>query len=232
MLNCYNCIYLDAENHFCKRRVHNVPGVCPYAEERKRNGYGDRHKKRQGGRYVRLPSDHLTKKEREAMNGEVISFDPRKFYTAEEFNKLSEEFKVKWLNSIMNRYAVGLGSIGQVVLEKSVNYLYEQAKRQGYVQYLNKPKGKGSPKRADIEKLKKDVAEARGITTAYKEQVSGLIGKLIEKNPDFEIRPEVEKPVEAPKEEKPTVKADANNLAVLLSTLMGTGAKLTIELTL
>lgn len=35
MLNCYNCIYLDAENHYCKRRIHNVPGVCPYAEERK-----------------------------------------------------------------------------------------------------------------------------------------------------------------------------------------------------
>jgi hypothetical protein len=40
MLNCYNCIYLDAENHFCKRRVHNVPGICPYAEERKpRNNF-------------------------------------------------------------------------------------------------------------------------------------------------------------------------------------------------
>lgn len=40
MLNCYNCIYLDAENHYCKRKVHNVPGVCPYAEERPpRNNY-------------------------------------------------------------------------------------------------------------------------------------------------------------------------------------------------
>lgn len=40
MLNCYNCIYLDAENHFCKRRVHNAPGICPYAEEKKpRNNF-------------------------------------------------------------------------------------------------------------------------------------------------------------------------------------------------
>lgn len=40
MLNCPSCVYLDAENHFCKRRVHNVPGVCPYAEERKpRNNF-------------------------------------------------------------------------------------------------------------------------------------------------------------------------------------------------
>lgn len=40
MLNCSTCVYLDAENHYCKRRVHNVPGVCPYAEERKpRNNF-------------------------------------------------------------------------------------------------------------------------------------------------------------------------------------------------
>lgn len=30
--------------------------------ERKRLGYGDKHKKRGGGRYVRLPSDNMTKK--------------------------------------------------------------------------------------------------------------------------------------------------------------------------
>lgn len=34
MLNCSTCVYLDAENHSCKRRVHNVPGICPYAEEK------------------------------------------------------------------------------------------------------------------------------------------------------------------------------------------------------
>lgn len=38
--------------------------------ERKRIGYGDRNKKRQGGRYVRLPSDNLSRKERNAMNHE------------------------------------------------------------------------------------------------------------------------------------------------------------------
>ena len=30
--------------------------------ERKKLGYGDRHKKRGGGRYVRLPSDNMTKR--------------------------------------------------------------------------------------------------------------------------------------------------------------------------
>ena len=108
--------------------------------ERKRIARGDKNKKRGGGRYVRLPSDYLSKKEREAMNGEVISFDPRKFYTAEEFNRLSEEFKVKWLNSMLNRYNVGLGTIANVILGKSQQYLHEQAKRHGYMEYLNKPK--------------------------------------------------------------------------------------------
>jgi hypothetical protein len=42
--------------------------------ERKRNSYGEKNKKRGGGRIVRLPSDNLTKKERDAMNGETVTY--------------------------------------------------------------------------------------------------------------------------------------------------------------
>lgn len=208
-------------------------------KERKRIARGDKNKKRGGGRYVRRPSDYLTKKEREAMNGEVISFDPRKFYTAEEFNKLSEEFKVKWINSMLNRYNVGVGTIATVVLGKSQQYLYEQAKRHGYIEYLNTPKKGWTPKRADIDRLKKEVAEARKTEDEKRENFLNLLAKEqteqswtktdkgitngdVTVTADGDILPA----------EKPTIKADANNLAVLLSTLLGTGAKLTIELNL
>ena len=40
------------------------------SSERKRIGRGDYNKKRQGGKAIRFPSDHLTKKEIEAMSGE------------------------------------------------------------------------------------------------------------------------------------------------------------------
>lgn len=43
--------------------------------ERAAAGRGDRCKKRQGGKYVRLPSDNLTEKEKRAMNGEVKTYN-------------------------------------------------------------------------------------------------------------------------------------------------------------
>ena len=36
------------------------------SKERKRNGIGDFHKKRGGGKVVRFPSDHLSRKEKKA----------------------------------------------------------------------------------------------------------------------------------------------------------------------
>lgn len=42
--------------------------------ERKRNARGAKNKIKGGGGAVRLPSDNLTKKEREAMNGETVTY--------------------------------------------------------------------------------------------------------------------------------------------------------------
>lgn len=40
--------------------------------ERKATGYGAYHKKRKGGRTIRFPSDNLTRRERQQMNGEFF----------------------------------------------------------------------------------------------------------------------------------------------------------------
>ena len=81
--------------------------------ERKATGYGAYHKKRKGGRTIRFPSDNLSRRERQQMNGEVISFDPRKFYTAEEFSMLPPVYKAKLINSYTDKYDVGLSNISE-----------------------------------------------------------------------------------------------------------------------
>lgn len=107
--------------------------------ERKRLGYGDKHKKRGGGRYVRLPSDHLTKKEREALNGECKTYKKKDFYTWEEFKELPSDLQVAWTNSIINRYGAGLETISEIVFGFSKLILRHYFQRKNEIQYLNKP---------------------------------------------------------------------------------------------
>jgi hypothetical protein len=83
--------------------------------KRKKIGYGDRHKKRQGGKTVRFPSDYMTKKERQAMNGDVVTYKQKDLYTRQEWLALPEDLRLKWVNSLINRYCVGHTAIARVV---------------------------------------------------------------------------------------------------------------------
>lgn len=64
--------------------------------ERKRNARGEKNKIKGGGGAVRLPSDNLTKKEREAMNGETVTY---KVYSPVKW----PEFK-RWPPDIQREY--------------------------------------------------------------------------------------------------------------------------------
>lgn len=66
-------------------------------KDKKRNGRGDRHKKRRGGRYVHLQSDHLSRKEWREMNGEVKSYDIGKVMTWEELKALPDDIAREYL---------------------------------------------------------------------------------------------------------------------------------------
>lgn len=104
--------------------------------ERKATWYGAYHKKRKGGRTIRFPSDYLSRRERQQMNGEVFSFDPRKFYTAEEFVKLPAEHKATLINGYMDKYDVGLSNISEIVFEKSKCWLYKELESSGVLPML------------------------------------------------------------------------------------------------
>lgn len=124
------------------------------SEERKRIAQGAFNKKRQGGKYVRLPSDNLTRKEREALNGEVKQYKEKPFYKWEEFKKMPDDLKLKWLNSTTSRYGITLATVAQECFGISKTGLYDYLKRNDLYVYANKSKGNhGKSYEAGIKKL-------------------------------------------------------------------------------
>lgn len=189
--------------------------------ERKKLGYGDKHKKRQGGRYVRTPSDNLSKKEREALNGEIKTWKEKPFYTWDEFKQLPDDVKLRWVNSILNRYDVGIKSIGEVVLGVSGPTVQMHLKKRGLREYINGIRNGGSPAiRANArEKLAKDVEEYR--REIEKPTATGTEAPVAENKPEASTDG---RKIEAA--------SDMSTLALLLELLRGSGTKLTIEVVL
>jgi hypothetical protein len=132
--------------------------------ERKAIGYGAYHKKRKGGRTIRFPSDNLSRRERQQMNGEVVSFDPRKFYTAEEFSMLPPEHKATLINGYISRYDVGLSNISEIVFGKSKTWLYNVLNKSGILPMIHIRTG-SCTKKAKLA-LKADCEAYRGGRTA------------------------------------------------------------------
>jgi len=188
--------------------------------ERKEIGRGDRYKKRGGGRYVRLPSDHLTRKERNALNGEVLTFNPNAWYSWEDFQRFPDDLQLRYVNSIINRYGASTMAISEIVFGKAKNTLAEHLKRKGLLQYVNKSAANGAAGTRARAALKNAIESGDAPTETD------------------------EKPAEAPcgaQDGVLTIDAGGNTpesenqisrLSGLLRLLAGTGAKLTIEVTL
>ena len=212
-------------------------------KERKRIGYGAKHKKRGGGRYVRLPSDNLTKKEREALNGEIKTYKEKAFYTWQEFKKLPSDIQVKWVNSLVNTYGVGLEAISVVVFGNGEKTLRNYLTRSGDSKYINKAlQGRASVKaKKKLEAafdawkntevtmceddLPDETARIQAIIDREKEEMSNF--KIV----DHKLVPcEIAEPVQDEQiDEKPR---NLENIGALIQALRGTGARLTIEVTL
>ena len=126
--------------------------------EKKRNGYGVYHKKNGSkSKKCSLPSDKLTRKEKQALNGECVVWDYKKFYALNEFKSMPIDIQVGYINSLMNRYDIGLATISRELFGRASNYLNNYFLRLDQKQYLNTRKGPGSPSRA---KAFKDAIEA------------------------------------------------------------------------
>lgn len=184
--------------------------------ERKRNGRGDFNKKRKGGRFVRLPSDHLSKKEKEKMNGEVTSYNMNVPVSWEAFKKWLQDLACEYIRRLEEAYHVRTDDIARMMgigtwtLQQHRHKLGCSAAAGG--------------KRKPVDRA--GWAAFIGAKEFAPEEI------LVESSPV------VEEKVELPekKEEKPeTIKVDSSsimNIAILLDALKGSGAKLTIEVTL
>ena len=199
--------------------------------ERKRIAQGDKHKKRGGGRYVRLPSDNLSRKERQAMNGEVITFDPRKFYTWEEFKTFPDDLQLKYVNSIINRYGVGVITISEIVFQKSANALSEHLRKKDLARYVNKANGAPTELAAGRAKLKNAVAHNDAPPEIDEKPVLAPQDCILPVAP-CDDTPEI-KNEPTPVSDAPSWNDDKlKTISEIIKGLVGTGAKLTIEVTL
>lgn len=117
-------------------------------KEKKATGRGAFYKK--GGsksKKCNFPSDYMTRKEKQALNGEVMSYNPNKFYSYAEFKQLPMEYQVKYVNSLMDKYQVGLSNISEVLFGLSKGGLYAWFARHKQLQYINTAKvGQGMAK--------------------------------------------------------------------------------------
>jgi hypothetical protein len=133
-------------------------------KEKKATGRGAFHKK--GGsksKKCNFPSDYMTRKEKQALNGEVMSYNPNKFYSYAEFKQLPMEYQVKYVNSLMDKYQIGLSNISTILFGLSKSGLYAWFSKHDQLQYINTVKpSQGMSKlfAKNALKLKEDIEKA------------------------------------------------------------------------
>ena len=191
--------------------------------ERKRTARGAYNKKRQGGRHVRLPSDNMTKKEMQAMNGEIQTYKLSEPMTWQEFRAMPDDIRRQYILGLRERYDASTGMFCQM-FEVSKPTFWKELQRLGI-------------KATNVMPTKDSLAKWDGFLHQTEPQE-----EVPEETPDEPVEQEPqETPQETPKEtqELPKfephitiVQNDIDRLCAVLKLLNGTGAKVTIEVTL
>lgn len=172
--------------------------------ERKRIGYGDRNKKRQGGRYVRLPSDNLSRKERNAMNSDCVTFDLKKPIDWKTLRSWPDDIQREYFKAMDEKYQPTAEMYSEMlgVSKRSVyNHRY----------WLQLPFGAKGSSKPDIKRWRNFINPGA--------------------NDEVEVKNEQIETAKVP-ETKEQPKDAITNIALMLNALAGSGAKVTIEITL
>lgn len=190
--------------------------------ERKKAGYGDRHKKRQGGRHVRLPSDHRTKKEIEAMSGEVVKYNLNEPVKFERWKAWPVDIRKEYIQRLKDKFGMTTGMCAEMM---------GVSKPTIWRNLINI----GIP--ADGAQPPKDMTEweafLKGSNLASEAQGVEEV-KVHPEEPEAQAEAENE-PQEAQETQEESKEVGLDTLTALvaaLQSLKGTGAKLTIEVTL
>jgi len=127
--------------------------------EKKRIGAGAFHKKNGSkSKKCTLPSDRLTRKEKEKLNGECKSWNLKAFYSWDEFKCMPDDIQLEYVNSLINRYDCGLTTISKVLFGKAPSTLSFHMKSHGLLEFVNN-KNRVSTKGS--ERLEQAIKEAK-----------------------------------------------------------------------
>lgn len=100
--------------------------------EKKRTARGSFNRRTHAGKggRVKMPSDYMTKKERDKMNGEVQSYNLAKPMKWEQFKLLPDDIKREYITAIVRKYDPQQSAISQMP-NVAPNTLYMLCKRLG-----------------------------------------------------------------------------------------------------
>lgn len=180
--------------------------------ERKRNARGEKNKIKGGGGAVRLPSDNLTKKEREAMNGEIVTYKVHSPVKWPEFKRWPPDIQREYFKRLDTSYRPTAEMYADMfgVSKNTVSTLRASLGVKTGNRGRNLPDAAGWQRftsRGGGEEEKAAPEEAAPETLTIHDECETFAREQAEQ-------------------------IDAERIAGMLRALIGTGAKLTIEVTL
>ncbi len=143
------------------------------ARDKKRTGWGATKRNRTGKGAVRFPSDYLTKKEKNAMNGDVVVTNMNKPMTWDEFRKLKDDLKVEYLQKLRARWDVTNDMVAEM-LGCSTHTIWVLSKK------LNIPAGQRGKRKPDREGFAAWVRGEDRIGTAAAEEEQERVKEVVE----------------------------------------------------
>lgn len=111
---------------------------------------------------IRFPSDYLTRKEKQALNSECKSWKFSEFPDRRDFDQMSDDIKISYLNWMLNVYNVGIANISEIVFGQSSQAFHSYLKRHPEITtYVNVPSHGFKSSAKDRQRFEHDVRIAR-----------------------------------------------------------------------
>lgn len=120
-------------------------------KEKKSAGRGAFYKKNGSkSKKCSLPSDFMSRKEIKKLSGECNSWSMKEFYSYKEFKKMPDDLALQYVNSLINRFNIGIGIISEDVMGCTSMALKNNLKSRGVLEYVNKAPSGGAASKGRI----------------------------------------------------------------------------------
>lgn len=120
-------------------------------KEKKSAGRGAFYKKNGSkSKKCSLPSDFMSRKEIKKLSGECNSWSMKEFYSYKEFKKMPDDLALQYVNSLINRFNIGIGIISEDVMGCTSMALKNNLKSRGVLEYVNKSPSGGAASKGRI----------------------------------------------------------------------------------